>query len=466
MEYEAFLAEKSRTAEPVGFEPDPARFPKATKPFQAAVTTWGCRRGRAALFEGTGLGKTLQELTWAQEVQHETGRPVLDLTPLAVAEQTVMEAEKFGIDGVAYADDQAAARTPIVVTNYDRLHLFDPSKFGGVVLDESSILKAADGKTRAALMEWCAEIPYLLPASATPAPNDWTELGQHAELLGVMSAKEMLAMYFVHDGSNRAHGGDGWRLKRHAEDEFWRWVASWAVMIRKPSDLGFEEEGYDLPPLLRHQVTVASGSGDLWDELSRGEVVTLHDRIRERRASLPKRVGAAAEIVNSQRDRPWLLWCQLNDEADTLQRAIPGSVQVAGADTRKDKAERMLAFARGEIDCLISKPSICGFGMNFQVCSDMAFVGLNDSFEQLYQAVRRCWRFGQTRSVNAHFIASDREGPVVKNLARKEREYEAMSDAMAEHMRGFTSAAIRGGRVSASNQIAAQAMELPSWLVA
>jgi hypothetical protein len=463
--YTAFLAEKGRVAAPVGFNADPARLPGEMKPFQADLTSWACRRGRAALFEGTGLGKTVQELAWAQEVQHETRKPVLVLTPLAVAEQTVLEAQKFNIDGVAYASDHDAARTPIVVTNYDRRHLFDFSKFGGVVLDESSILKADDSATRADLLERCADVPYLLPASATPAPNDWTELGHHAELLGVMRAKEMLAMFFVHDGSNRANGGDGWRLKRHAEQDFWRWLASWAVMVRKPADLGYDEPGYDLPPLRKHQITVPSGA-DLGFNLFHTDVSGLAERIAERRSSLPQRVGATAEIVGAQRDRPWLLWCQLNDEGDQLTKSIPGAVQVAGSDSREVKTARLLAFSRGEIEVLVSKPSICGHGMNWQHCSDMAFVGLNDSFEQLYQAIRRCWRFGQSRPVNAHFVASEREGPVVKNLNRKEQDFEAMSEAMAVHMRDITRSVVRGGRVAVSAQHANRTMELPTWLAA
>lgn len=464
--YSDFLEAKAKVAPPVGFEVDPSRLPRAMKPFQRAVTGWALRRGCGALFEGTGLGKTLQELSWAREVRHETRRPVLILAPLAVAEQTVGEAEKFDIDGVAYAADQDEARTPIVVTNYDRAHLFDFSRFGGVVLDESSILKAADGKTRAQLTQACSVVPYRLPASATPAPNDWTEIGQHAEFLGVMSAKEMLAMYFVHDGSNRAGGGEGWRLKRHAEQDFWRWVASWAVMIRKPADLGFDEPGYDLPPLYRRQVTVRSNLPAPEGSLFRDAAVTLQERIAARRDTLDGRVKAAASLVNEARDRPWLVWCHYNDEGDALVREIPGAVQVAGSDSREDKAARMLAFARGEIDVLVTKPSIAGWGMNWQHCADMAFVGLNDSFEQLYQAVRRCWRFGQSRPVNAHMIASDLEGAVVANLERKEREFEAMADAMAAHMRDLNRAAVRGGRVSASDERANRKMEIPSWLTA
>jgi hypothetical protein len=464
-EYDAFLAAKMAAAPPVGFEPHRGRYPDATKAFQADVVSWACRRGKAALFEGTGLGKTLQELTWAQEVVHETGKPVLNLTGLAIAEQTVSEAEKFGIDGVAYAEDQGAAKTPIPVTNYDRLHLFDPSRFGGAVLDESSILKSSDGATRAALMEFCRDIPYVLPATATPAPNDWTELGQHAELLGVMTAKEMLATYFVHDGSNRVDGGDGWRLKRHAEADFWAWLASWAVMIRHPRDLGYDEPGYDLPPLHKHQVTVP----DLTlpsQGFFHTDAGSLQERLAAKRDSIPQRVGAAAEIALSQRGQPWVHWCHLNAEAEAMAKAIPGAVNLTGSDDRETKKAKLRAFARGEIEDLVSKPSLTAFGLNWQHCRRFNCVGLNDSFEQLYQLIRRFWRFGQTESVHGYFIASEREGAVVKNLDRKERDFERALDAMASHMRDLNRAAIRGGRVANTDYTPTQPMELPRWLTA
>ncbi|MBV8594063.1 MAG: hypothetical protein JOZ27_07180 [Caulobacteraceae bacterium] len=436
------------------------------KPFQVDVTKWALRRGRAALFEGTGLGKTLQELSWARAVHERAGGRVLLFAPLAVAEQTVLEAVKFGIEGVDYGADQAEAKSPIVVTNYDRAHLFELSEFSGVILDESSILKAQDGKTRAFLTEACAGIPYQLCATAMPAPNDWTEIGQHSEFLGVMLAKEMLSMFFVHDGSNRAGGGDGWRLKRHAEPDFWRWVASWAVMIRSPRDLGYEEPGYDLPLLVKRQVTVPVPYEASGETLFPMAASTLSERIAARRQSLEPRVRAAAEIVNAAPDRPWMVWCNLNDEADALVRAIPGAIQVAGSDRREDKAKHLLGFTRGEPRVLVSKPSIAGWGLNYQHCADMVFVGLNDSFEQLYQAVRRCWRFGQTKPVTVHMIASELEGAVVANLEAKEREFEAMADAMAEHMRDLTRAVVRGGRVSASAQVANQPLKLPEWLAA
>lgn len=463
--YADFIETKARVAEPVGFEP--SALTPALKPFQRAVTEWALRRGRAALFEGTGLGKTLQELAWSQAVHEETRRPVLILCPLAVAEQTVAEAAKFEVEGVAYAAEQDAAHSPIVVTNYDRAHLFDFSRFGGVVLDESSILKASDGKTRAELTAACSEVPFRLPATATPAPNDWTEIGQHAEFLGVMSAKEMLAMYFVHDGSVRAGesgAAAGWRLKRHAERDFWAWVASWAVMIRSPADLSFDEPGYDLPPLIKRQITVEAPMAPIGGSLFPMQASTLGERLAARRDSLDDRVAAAAALVNAAPDRPWLVWCNLNAEADALVRAIEGAEQVSGSDTREDKARRLLGFCRGEPRVLVTKPSLAGFGMNWQHCADMVFVGLNDSFEQLFQALRRCWRFGQTKPVTAYLIASELEGAVVANLERKEREFEAMQAAMAEHMRDLTRASLRSVGPARAHAEASNRMELPSWL--
>jgi len=467
--YQEFLANKARAAAAVGFDVQPDRLPEKMKAFQAAITGWALRRGCAALFEGTGLGKTVQELAWAQEVRGETKKPVLIEAPLAVAEQIVDEAKKFDIDGVAYAASQEEAKTPIVVSNYDLRHKFDFEAFGGVVLDESGILKAHDGKTRAQLTEACARVPYRLCATATPAPNDWTEIGQHAEFLGVMRAKEMLAMYFVHDGAIRANEGsasDGWRLKRHAERDFWAWVASWSVMIQSPADLGFEEAGYDLPPLRKHQITVPVEHRPPDGALFQFEAQTMAERLAARRQSLPQRVDYAADLVRSAADQPWVLWCNLNDEADALVRAIPGAVQIAGSEPREEKRRKLVAFSKGEIKDLVTKPSVAGFGMNWQHCHATAFVGLNDSFEQVYQAIRRFWRFGQLHPVDAYMIASELEGAVVANQDRKERDFERMQAAMADHMRDFTRRAVLGGRIQTSTYAANQQMEIPAWLTA
>lgn len=467
--YADFIAAKAHVATPVGIEAN-ITFPSAMKPFQVDLTRWALRRGRAAIFAGTGLGKTLMQLTWADAVQKATGRNVLVLTPLAVAQQTVAEAVKFGIDGVGYALDSDDAIGRIIVTNYDRFEKFNPDDFGAIVLDESSIIKAHDSKTRKMLIDACRNIPFKLCCTATPAPNDWVELGNHSEFLGVMSEKEMLAMYFVHDGSVRAKegaSGDGWRLKRHAEDTFWRWVASWAAMIRHPRDLGYDDPGYDLPELIRHQITVVVDTPTNEEDLFEAnvEAKTLQERLAARRNSIDERVAAAASIVNSEPDKPWLVWCNMNNEADGLTKSIIDAVEVRGPDKREVKSQRLLGFCTGEPRVLVSKPSIAGFGMNFQHCSDMVFVGLNDSFEQLYQAIRRCWRFGQTKPVNVYLVASSQEGAVVKNLERKELAYEIMGEAMAGHMREFVRAEVRGE----NRQIGVKGsvkMEIPSWLTA
>jgi hypothetical protein len=466
-DYHEFLAQKVRIAPPVGFEPLASLMPAAIKPFQRDIVTWACRRGRAAVFAGTGLGKTIQELTWAQQVCAHTGGRVLLFTPLAVAEQTVAEAVKFGVEGVSYAKDEASAHSPIVVTNYDRRQHFDPDDFAGVVLDESGIIKDHDSRTRMDLTESCRNVPYLFCGSATPAPNDWTELGQHAEFLGVMSAKEMMSMYFVHEGSVRANGEEDWRLKRHAAADFWRWVASWSVMIRHPRDLGYDDLGYDLPPLDMRQVTVKVDIRPTTDGmLFQLPASTLQERVSARRDSVSERVAEAARMVATAPGEPWLIWCNLNAEADALVKAIPGAVNVQGSDAPEVKAKRLLGFSRGEPRILVSKPSIAGRGMNWQHCNRMIFVGLNDSFEQLFQAVRRCWRFGQSKPVTAYLIASEMEGAVVANLRAKEAKYEAMAEAMVEHMRDLSTAAVRGGRVSASTYNPNQIMEVPSWLTA
>lgn len=467
-EYAEFLARKTVASPAVGFSPDVSTFPPAMKAFQRDIVTWACRRGRAAVFAGTGLGKTLQQLAWARQVCDQTGGRVLILAPLAVAFQTVDEAKKFGVASVAYVADEDAIGTDIVVTNYDRRHLFDLSQFAGIVLDESSILKSQDGKTRAELMEAADGILYKLCCSATPAPNDWTELGQHAEFLGVMSAKEMLAMFFVHEGSVRAAPGiDEWRLKRHAERDFWRWVSTWAVMMQSPSDLGYDEPGYVLPPIHYHQITVpADYAPQECGMLFPMEARTMAERRSVKRSTIARRVAAAAQIINAHPDRPWLVWCDLNAEGEAITSALADALEVAGSHSIEVKTDRLLGFCRGAPRVLVTKPKVASFGMNWQHCADMVFVGLNDSFEQLFQAVRRCWRFGQTNPVNVYLIASELEGAVVANLREKERKYDQMAQSMVEHMRGFSGADIRGGRVSTTTYEPTLTMELPSWMAA
>jgi DNA modification methylase len=406
-------------------------------PHQRDVTTWALRLGRAAAFLGTGMGKTLIELDWARIVAKHTKSPVLVLAPLAVAHQIIGEAHKFGID--AHYQKAGAAESSIVVTNYERMSGFDLGEYAGVALDESSILKSFDGKTRTALIEAFEDTPYKLAATATPAPNDHMELGNHAEFLGVMTAMEMLSMFFTHDGGETQK----WRLKGHARREFWKWVCSWAVNIRKPSDCGYEDGPFILPPLCYHEhiVHVDTPSEGM---LFAMPAQTLQERLGARRATVNARVEKCAEIIEAEPDESWLVWCNLNTESEAVSRVVPQCVEITGSEDADDKADKALAFASGEIAKVISKASILGFGMNLQICSRQIFAGVNDSWEQFYQAIRRCWRFGQKNPVHIHIIAASTEGNVLENLRRKEREAEEMAEEMLENMQELTRVNLRG----------------------
>ena len=434
--YAEFLESKRIVAPPAGIEP-PESLSLYLKSWQDAVVRWALRRGRAALFEDCGLGKTIQSLEWGRVVAEHTGMPVLLLAPLAVSLQTVSEAEKFGIGGVRRIDGSCHPGPGVNVINYDRLHKVNPGEFGGVILDESSILKSYDGATRNAIIEAFAQTPFKLACTATPAPNDYMELGNHAEFLGIMDRAEMLATFFNHDGGNTSQ----WKLKAHGESDFWRWLASWSVYIRRPSDIGFDDSDYDLPPLRQYELTVKTEAppGHLFPV----EVSGLHERRSVRRRSLEERVARCAEMVNSD-SGPWIVWCELNDESAALASAIEGAVEVRGSDSTEAKEERLFGFMRGEHRVLVTKPSIAGHGLNLQSCSRMAFVGLSDSFESLYQATRRCWRYGQRNPVDVYFILTDQEGPVLRNVRRKEDQARRMADSMVEHMSVFETAAIRG----------------------
>jgi len=424
MTYQEFLATKGRLARSSGFEV--ADLNPLLKDFQKSIVKWALRGGRRAIFADTGLGKTFMQLEWARHVSDQHG-PVLILAPLAVAEQTAREAMKFGIDGVEVVTDPS--ESPIQITNYEKLHRFSPDRYKGIVLDESSCLKGMDSKCRKWLTEFASGIEYLLPCSATPAPNDHMELGNHAEFLGVMNCSEMLAMFFTHDGGNTSK----WRLKGHAQSTFWKWVASWAVAVRKPSDIGFSDEGYNLPQLHIHQRTIESGITTT-GKLFMVEAETLQERQEARRATIGMRVAEAQKLACGDSE-PWIVWCGLNDESKALTTAIPDAVEVTGADSAEHKRNAMIDFQAGKIRVIVSKPELRGFGMNYQHCNRMAFVGLSDSFEQFYQAVRRCWRFGQTREVHAHVITTDIEGAVVRNIQRKEDQANEMMTGMVEHMK-------------------------------
>lgn len=439
MSYQEFLARKARVVHPAGHEVKALN--PALRPDQADVVRWALRMGRAALFQDCGLGKTFEQLEWALHVPGD----VLILAPLAVAAQTKREGEKFGIP-VTVCRSQADVQPGINVTNYEMLQHFDASAFAGVVLDESSILKAYEGSTRNAIIDAFRDTPYRLACTATPAPNDYMELGNHAEFLGVMTRTEMLAMFFVHDGGETQK----WRLKGHAEKDFWRWICSWAVMMRKPSDLGYSDDGFDLPPLNYHEHVIdmpASSAGVLFDTGS----PTLIERRRARRTSSDKRCAFAADLVNRERDEQWIVWCDLNAESSTLADMIPDAVEVCGSDTREQKEKALQDFTDGRTRVIVTKPSIAGHGMNWQACARMVFVGLSDSFEALYQATRRAWRFGQTRPVEAHIVTASTEGAVLANVKRKETDHEAMFTEMVKHMSEISRETIRGHEMTRSS---------------
>lgn len=436
-DYSDFIAAKLTLHEPVGFAP--GILPESLFDFQAAIVDWAVRRGRAAIFADTGLGKTAMQLAWADQVATHTGKPVLILAPLCVAQQTVREADRLGIEGVRYARTKALViGARIVVTNYEIMDHFDPSAFGGIVLDESSILKSMDGKTRTAIIETFCTTPYRLSCTATPSPNDYMELGNQAEFLGVMTRVEMLAQFFTHDGGDTSQ----WRLKGHGKTRFWEWLATWSVCICSPEDLGFDGSRYRLPPLSLHHHEVAADfipEGQLFTVVAQ----TLNERRAAKRSSLEERVAQTAELVNSTDDY-WIVWCHLNAESEALTKAIPGAVEITGAMPQAEKEARIMRFVLREARVVISKPSIMGWGLNLQHCARMAFVGLDDSYESYYQAIRRCYRFGQTRPVEVHLVASSGEGAIQKNLERKAKQAAEMSSAMVTHMRDFSQREVRG----------------------
>ena len=437
MSYAEFLGRKVKSDAMHGFEP--TFMPDKLFPFQQDLVTWAVRKGRAAIFADCGLGKTAMQLVWARNVADHTSLPVLVLAPLAVASQTVREASKFGVDGVCLArSDDDIGDSRIVVTNYEMLHHFDPAMFAGVVLDESSILKAYTGKFRNQIIQSFDATPYRLACTATPAPNDYMELGNHAEFVGAMSRVEMLSMFFCHDGGETQK----WRLKGHAQADFWTWICSWSVMIRSPADIGHNDDGYDLPPInyFEHVADVDVQAVGMMFDVGK---MTLSDRRSARRASLSDRVKIAADLCNASSEQ-FLVWCDMNAEGDALTSSIDGAVQVSGSDTNEHKEQTMLAFADGKIRVLVTKPKIAGFGMNFQNCRNIVFVGLSDSYEAMYQSVRRCWRFGQDQDVRVHVVTSSAEGAVVDNVKRKELDAKDMADAMVQNMSDITKTEIMG----------------------
>lgn len=423
-DYRAFIERKTIDGSYSGF--DPVHMPDFLFDFQRALVEWAIRKGNAAIFADCGLGKTLMQLVWAENVCRKTGGRVLILTPLAVAHQTAEEAEKFGLDAAVSRDGKLPAQ--IVVTNYERLHHFNADDFHGVVCDESSILKNFAGKTREQITDFMSARPYRLLCTATPSPNDYVELGTSSEALGVMERKHMLAQYFTHDGGDTAK----WRLKGHARSTaFWQWVCDWARACRKPSDLGFHDGDFSLPGLtLRDHVVhpKKAREGYLFDL----DAVGLDEQREDLRRTLNERCEMVAELANSHGD-PVVCWTNLNAEADLITRLTRGAVNVQGSDSDEEKERAFADFAHGRIRVIVSKPSIAGFGLNWQHCAHMTFFP-SHSYEQFYQCVRRCWRFGQKKWVTVDMVTTPGQSGVLANMERKAEAADAMFGQLVEHM--------------------------------
>ncbi len=452
--YLQFLDRKTQAGADSGFEP--LWMPDCLFDFQRALTEWAIRKGRAEIMADCGLGKTPMGLTWASNVARKTGKPVLYLTPVAVATQTIREAEKFGVEARHSRDGSSTGH--VVVTNYEKLHLFDANDFQGVVCDESSILKSFAGERRGQITAFMRKVPYRLLQTATAAPNDYIELGTSSEALGYMGHMDMLNRFFKNDLNNSAQGrmrGEviKWRLKGHAELPFWRWVCSWARAIRRPSDLGFDDRAFVLPALseVEHLVDAQSLADGMLFPLP---AVGLKEQREERRRTVQERCERVASLVNHT-GQPALVWCHMNDEGDMLERLIPDAVQVSGADSDERKEERLTAFADGRARVLITKPKIGAWGLNYQHCNHVTFFP-SHSFEQYYQAVRRCWRFGQKRPVTVDIVTTEGERGVMRNLQRKAEQADAMFSRLVAEMNQALA-------IERSNNMTKK-IEVPSWL--
>lgn len=461
MDYQKFLEKKETIFKPSGFDIDKANLNPMMFEWQKDIAKWAIKKGKCALFLDCGLGKTLIQLEWMEQILKELGGTGLILAPLAVAHQTKREGLKFGYN-VNIARTHDDLKVGINITNYEMMERFDFSEITAIVLDESSIIKDQTSKTKIYLIESTAHVPYKLACTATPAPNDFKELGTHSEFLGVMKQSEMLSTYFINDTKEIQK----WRLKGHAERRFWEWIASWAAVMTKPSDLGYPDGGYDLPKLnvIEHVVKTdefVDGEGQVM--LVPKIKMTLNDRRQARRETLEKRVGQAADIANNESDQV-LVWCDLNSESEMLHQQIIENLEIKGSDSTDYKTEAMEKFTNEEIKSLVSKPSISGWGMNWQQCHNMIFVGLSDSFEAYYQAVRRCWRFGQTKPVNVHIVISDQEGTVRDNIIRKQQQAERMTAELVKHTKAILKKDIQNSSRNTELYHANDEMIIPSWL--
>lgn len=451
--YQVFLERKIHSENQSGF--DPLFMPDFLFPFQKALATWAIEKGRCAIFADCGLGKTPMQLVWAQNVVEKTGKPVLILTPLSVGAQTIREAEKFGIEAKQSRDGSIPAK--ITVTNYQQLHKYDWQKFGGVVCDESSILKSVDGAIKSQVTEFMRKLPYRLLCTATAAPNDYIELGTSSEALGDLGFMDMLNRFFKKSEqtmSRREEFRSGlYRFRGHSEKDFWRWICSWARAVRKPSDIGFSDDAYRLPDLkcVEHIIHARTTNPDFLFDMP---AVGLAEQRSERRRTINERCEMAASLIVNT-GKPAVAWCHLNEEGHMLEKMIPGAVEVEGSDSDEFKEETFDAFAAGQIRVIVSKPVIAGFGLNWQHCAHQTFFP-SHSFEQWYQAIRRCWRFGQKCPVHVDVISSEGEAGVLANLNRKAHQAEQMFAKLVELINNEL-------RIEKTNKHINQ-QKLPSWL--
>ncbi len=459
MEYQEFIKSKLISHEPSGFDVDADTLNKNLFDWQREIVRWALVKGKSAIFADCGLGKTAMQLEWAHQVNLKTGKPVLILAPLAVSKQTKREGIKFGID-VNICLSHYDVTDGINITNYERLDKFNCNEFSGIVLDESSILKAFTGKTKQQIIDDFMNTPYKLACTATPSPNDFMELGNHAEFLNIMSRTEMLATYFVHDGETSS----SWRLKGHAETEFWKWIATWSVVMTSPADIGFDGSCFELPEL-SSQIHIAEYEYDNCDENGQYSVFAtqagaLDERRQARRQSMQSRIEKVKEIVDTDKDNQWLIWVDFNAESDAITKMI-GAVEIKGADSAEHKENSIIGFADGEIRLLVTKPSIAGFGVNWQSCHNMIFCGLSDSYEMFYQAVRRCWRFGQKQNVTVHIVIGEREQVVLNNIERKERAAKTMTNEMIKLTRDSIISQLTQTKRISESYIAQKEIQMP-----
>ena len=454
--YSKFLNKKTHLNYNCGFEPD--FIPSYLFDFQKELVAWSCNMGRSAMFADCGLGKTLMQLVWSENVVRKTNKPVLILTPLAVSYQTVKEGERFGID--CKRSNDGAIESKITVTNYERLHYFDKTQFAAVVCDESGILKHFSGATQKAVTDFMKKIPYRLLGTATAAPNDYIELGTASEAMGIMGYMDMLNRFFKNNnntsdrGRGFAVGGvvQQWRFKQHAEQNFWKWVCSWARAVRRPSDLGYDDKNFVLPELIETE-TIIDVSRPLPGKLFVEPARNLKEQRDERRMTITERCEAVAEKVNCHKVS--VVWCHLNDEGDLLEKIIPGAVQVSGSDKEEKKEDTFINFINGKIRVLITKPKIAGFGLNLQHCSHMTTFP-SHSWEQYYQSTRRLWRFGQKKPVTVDIITTAGESAVLKNLQRKAKLADVMFENLVEYMNSSQ-------KINTDNNFGKKT-EVPKWL--